>query len=43
VTLLAAQAAVAIENARLYESATGWSARLESLIELGDALATETD
>ena len=31
VTLLAAQAAVAIENARLYESATSWSQQLESL------------
>jgi GAF domain-containing protein len=29
VTLLAAQAAVAIENARLYESATRWSRQLE--------------
>jgi signal transduction histidine kinase len=43
VTLLAAQAAVAIENARLYESATQWSQQLESLIEVGNALATETD
>jgi signal transduction histidine kinase len=43
VTLLAAQAAVAIENARLYESATQWSRQLESLIEVGNALATETD
>jgi signal transduction histidine kinase len=43
VTLLAAQAAVAIENARLYEAATRWSARLESLNEVGNALATETD
>jgi GAF domain-containing protein len=41
--LLAAQAAVAIENARLYESATQWSRQLESLIEVGNALATETD
>src|SRR5919201_1919607 len=43
VTLLAAQAAVAIENARLYESATQWARQLESLIEVGNALATETD
>jgi signal transduction histidine kinase len=43
VTLLAAQAAVAIENVRLYEAATRWSARLESLNEVGNALATETD
>jgi signal transduction histidine kinase len=43
VTMLAAQAAVAIENARLYESATQWSRQLESLIEVGNALATETD
>ena len=43
VTLLAAQAAVAIENARLYEATTQWSKQLESLIEIGNALATETD
>src|SRR5436190_1635366 len=43
VTLLAAQAAVAIENVRLYEAATGWSQQLESLNEIGNALATETD
>jgi len=43
VTLLAGQAAIAIENARLYESATTWSRQLESLIEVGNALATETD
>ncbi len=34
VALLASQAAVAIENARLYESATRWSAQLESLNEV---------
>ena len=34
VELLASQAAVAIENARLYESATRWSRQLESLIEV---------
>ena len=39
VTLLAAQAAVAVENARLYESATRWLAQLESLTEVGNALA----
>jgi signal transduction histidine kinase len=43
VSLLAAQAAVAIENARLYEAATGWSRQLESLNEVADALVTETD
>jgi signal transduction histidine kinase len=43
VTLLAAQAAVAIENARLYESSMRWSRQLESLNEVGNALARETD
>src|SRR4029453_17501809 len=43
VELLAAQAAVAIENARLYEDATAWSKQLESLNEVGNALATEPD
>ena len=43
VGLLAAQAAIAIENARLYEAATQWSQQLESLNEVGNALATETD
>src|SRR3954452_1945365 len=43
VTLLAAQAAIAIENVRLYEAATEWSSRLEPLNEVGNALATETD
>jgi two-component system, NarL family, sensor histidine kinase DevS len=42
-TLLAAQAAVAIENARLYESATNWLRQLESLNEVGNALASELD
>jgi signal transduction histidine kinase len=42
-TLLAGQAAVAIENARLYEASTRWSQQLQSLIEVGNALATETD
>jgi signal transduction histidine kinase len=43
VELLAAQAAVAVDNARLYEAATNWSRQLESLNEVGNALATETD
>jgi len=43
VELLAAQAAVAIENARLYESSTRWSHQLESLIEVSSALAGETE
>ena len=43
VTLLAGQAAIAIENARLYEASTRWSRQLQSLNEVGNALATETD
>ena len=43
VGILAAQAAVAIENARLYESAMSWSRQLESLNEVGSALAEELD
>jgi len=43
VTLLASQAAVAIENARLFESAKRWSDQLESLIEVGNALSTEVE
>ncbi|HKD33143.1 MAG TPA: GAF domain-containing sensor histidine kinase [Gaiellaceae bacterium] len=43
VTLLAGQAAVAIENARLYEAATAWSRQLESLNEVANALTSETD
>ena len=43
VTLLAGQAAVAIENARLYEASTRWSRQLQSLQEVGNALVTETD
>ena len=39
VRLLAAQAAVAIENARLYESSRQWSRQLESLNEVSEALA----
>jgi two-component system, NarL family, sensor histidine kinase DevS len=41
--LLAAQAAVAIENTRLYESSTRWLRHLESLGEIGDALAGEVE
>jgi two-component system, NarL family, sensor histidine kinase DevS len=43
VMLLAGQAAAAIENARLYEASTRWSRQLQSLNEVGNALATETD
>src|SRR4029078_5097010 len=43
VTLLAGQAAVAIENARLYEASTRWSRQLQSLDEVGNALATATE
>jgi signal transduction histidine kinase len=43
VTLLAAQAAVALENAGLYESATAWSQQLESLNEVGAALVGELE
>jgi signal transduction histidine kinase len=43
VQLLAAQAAVAIENARLYESSTRWLRQLESLHEIGDAIAGELE
>ena len=42
VELLASQAAVAIENARLYESAMRWSRQLESLLEVSSAMARET-
>ena len=41
--LLAAQAAVAIENARLYEGQARWLRQLESLNELGAELASELD
>jgi signal transduction histidine kinase len=41
--LLAAQAAVAIDNARLYESSTRWLRQLESLHEIGNALAEELE
>jgi two-component system, NarL family, sensor histidine kinase DevS len=43
VTLLAAQAAVAIENARLYESSARWLRQFESLADLGDDLAGELE
>jgi signal transduction histidine kinase len=43
VGLLAAQAAVAIENARLYETATRWSEQLESLNRVMNILITEFD
>jgi signal transduction histidine kinase len=41
--LLAAQAAVAIENARLYASSTRWLRQLETLNEIGSALASEVE
>jgi signal transduction histidine kinase len=41
--LLAAQAAVAIENARLYENSTRWLRQLESLNEVGNALSSELE
>jgi signal transduction histidine kinase len=43
VRLLAAQAAVAIENARLYEASRQWSRQLESLNEVSEALVNETE
>lgn len=43
VRLLASQAAVAIENARLYESSRQWSRQLETLNEVSDALTSEAD
>jgi signal transduction histidine kinase len=43
IQLLAAQAAVAIENTRLYETSTRWLRHLESLNEIGDALASELE
>lgn len=42
-TLIAAQAGVAVENNRLYESSRRWARQLESLQETGDALARELD
>jgi signal transduction histidine kinase len=41
--LLAAQAAVAIENARLYESSTRWLRQVESIDEIGNALVGELE
>ena len=41
--LLAAQAAVAIENARLHESSTRWLRQLESLNEIGNALSSQLE
>ena len=41
--LLAAQAAVAIENARLYESSMRWVRQLESVNEIGNAMASELE
>jgi signal transduction histidine kinase len=43
IQLLAAQAAVAIENARLYESSTRWLRQLESVNEIGNALASQLE
>ncbi|MGH3070709.1 MAG: GAF domain-containing sensor histidine kinase [Gaiellaceae bacterium] len=43
VETLASQAAVAIENARLYEAARSWSDQLEALNEVGTALASEIE
>ena len=43
VKLLAAQAAVAIENARLYEAATSWSRQLETLHDVVRSLVEESE
>ena len=43
VTLLASQAAVAIENARLYESSRAWAHQLESLEEITSAMLSDID
>jgi signal transduction histidine kinase len=43
VALLASQAAVAIENARLYESSRAWIRQLESIDEISAALVSETE
>ncbi len=43
VTLLASQAAVAIENARLYESSRAWAQQLESLEEITAAMLSDID
>jgi signal transduction histidine kinase len=41
--LLAAQAAVAVENARLHETSMRWLRQLESINEIGDALASQIE
>ncbi|MEP6641892.1 MAG: GAF domain-containing protein [Gaiellales bacterium] len=43
VELLASQAAVAIENARLYDTSRRWARQLDSLNEVGAALVGELD
>ena len=43
VALLASQAAVAIENARLYESSRAWVRQLETIDEISAALVSETE
>jgi signal transduction histidine kinase len=43
VTLLASQAAVAIENARLYESSRAWAHQLESLEEITAAMLSDIE
>ena len=43
VALLSSQAAVSIENARLYEAATRWLRQLESLNEIASALVSEVE
>jgi signal transduction histidine kinase len=43
VSLLASQAAVAIENARLYESSRKWARQLESLDEITNAMLSEIE
>jgi signal transduction histidine kinase len=42
-SLLAAQAAVAVENARLHESSSRWLRQLESLNEIGNAMAAQIE
>jgi signal transduction histidine kinase len=43
VLMFSSQAAVAIENARLYEAATRWLKQLESLNEIANALISEME
>ncbi len=43
IRLLAAQAAVAVENARLHESSSRWLRQLESLNEIGNAIAAQIE